>query len=71
MTLPDLSETLYIIHSFAHPVPEQVEIKLPDGIWEILGVYTGADVRTAVKGKKLTCTIDGEYSSCVVHLRKV
>jgi alpha-galactosidase len=71
MTLPDLSETLCIIHSFAHPVPDQVDIELPDDIWEIVGVYTGADVGTAVEGKKLTCTIDGEYSSCVVHLRRI
>ena len=68
--LPDNSEGLVVIHTFAGFQPKVVHIRLPRGSWTIAAVFGDLPTDIQVSNGQLACHLEGEYVSCVIHVRE-
>ncbi len=67
-TSTDNRQALLVIHSFAKPLPDEINTDLPRGNWQIADMLPGTNMDLKITGNKLGIQLDGEFEGYVVHL---
>jgi alpha-galactosidase len=64
----DGSQALIVAHTFAGPLPAEIEISLPDGDWQVLNAFPGISAAVEIMANKLKLKPAGEFEGLVLHL---
>jgi alpha-galactosidase len=62
------NQALVVVHSFAAPLPENIDIILPDGDWSISGTFPEESVPAEISPNRLRIKPSGEFEGCVYIL---
>jgi alpha-galactosidase len=61
---------LIVVHSFAAPLPENIDILLPDGDWVVIGTFPEKSIPVEIHGNRFQIQPSVEFEGCVFHLEK-
>ncbi len=66
----DGGSTLVVVHSFAAPLPAQIDIPLPEGDWSIAETFPDKPIRSEINRNVLRINPSMEFEGCALILKK-
>ena len=70
-TSPDEKEAMLVVHTFAQPMPESVQIELPTGQpWQVKRCFPASASNVSIDGYTLNCPLLREFSGFVVYVSR-
>jgi len=62
------SQALVVVHTFAAPLPSDITVSLPDGDWQIAGVFPDTAAFPRIIANQLRMKLSVEFEGLVLHL---
>jgi len=64
------SQVLVVVHTFAAPFPSEITVPLPEGNWQVAGVFPGTTSSPPINANQLSIKPSGEFEGLVLHLTR-